>query len=323
MISSLVYRHNKLVDTNPPVESLFTLRDEPGVMLWVDLAAATPDETKLILEQLFALHPLVIEDCTVDNPVPKLEAFDDYLFIVMHAVDYSKTDKFSTTELDLVLGRDFLLTFHAQPLRPVQAAMERSIRSPQQPVRGPDRFAHTILDLMVDAYQPALHELREELEDVEEAALQNTPPEKLFPDVLSLRKDLAQLRQIVRPQRAVVAELTQGKARFVRKVIVPYLRDLGEDLQRIESQAAGWADQLILSFRVYLNKSNHEAGEGIRVLTSLTALTLPPLIIGGWFGMNFDHMELLGHDWAYPAAAALTLVCMGGMLLFMRKRHWI
>lgn len=323
MISSLVYRHNKLADANPPVESLFALRDEPGVMLWVDLAAATPDETKLILEQLFALHPLVIEDCTVDNPVPKLETFDDYIFLVMHAVDYSKTDKFSTTELDLVLGKDFLVTFHAQTLRPVQAAMERSHRSPQTPVRGPDRFAHTILDLMVDAYQPALHELREELEEIEEAALRNTSPEELFPEVLGLRKELAHLRQIVRPQRAVVAELAQGKSRFVRKVILPYLRDLGEDLQRIESQASGWADQLILSFRVYLNKSNHEAGEGIRVLTALTALTIPPIVIGGWFGMNFEHMNLLDRPWAYPVAAVATLAATGGMLVFMRKRHWI
>lgn len=323
MISSLVYRHNKLADTNPPVESLFALREEPSVMLWVDLAAATPDETKLILEQLFALHPLVIEDCTVDNPVPKLETFDDYVFLVMHAVDYSRTDKFSTTELDLVLGKNFLVTYHAQALRPVQAAFDRCQRAPQQPVRGPDRFAHTILDLMVDAYQPALHELREELEDIEEAALKETPADQLFPDVLSLRKELAQMRQIVRPQRAVVAELAQGNSRFVRKVILPYLRDLGEDLTRIENQASGWADQLILSFRVYLNKSNHEAGEGIRVLTALTALTLPPLIIGGWFGMNFEHMEVLDRPWAYPAAFALTLASTGGMLAFMRRRHWI
>ena len=323
MISTLVYRHHKLVAVDPPIDTLATLRAEPDVMLLVDLAAPTPEESRLVLEQLFALHPLVIEDCTTDNPVPKLDSFDDYLFLVMHAVDYSRTDKFSTTELDLVLGKTFLLTHHTQDLHPVRSAFERSRRNPTQPVRGPDRFAHTILDLMVEAYQPALHELRGELEEIEEDALHGATPEDLFPRVLGLRKELAQLRQIVRPQRGVVAELAQGKTSFIRKVIVPYLRDLGEDLQRIESSAASWSDQLILSFRVYLNKSSFEASEGIRVLTALTALMIPSLLIGGWFGMNFETMTVFARAWAYPAALLAMLATTGTLLLYMRRRSWI
>jgi magnesium transporter len=323
MLTSLVYRHNKLAAHNPPVDTLATLRDEPGVLLWVDLAAPTDDEIKLIMEQLFALHPLVIEDCTSDSPFPKLEAYDDYLHLVMHAVDYSKTDKFSTTELDLILGKTFLLTFHRQPLRPVQAAIERSLRNPLTPVRGPDRFAHTILDSMVEAYQPALDELRGELEEIENAAFRRTSANELFPRVLSLRKELAQLRQIVRPQRAVALELAQGRTRFIRAVLVPYLRDLGDELARIESQATAWADQLILSFRVYLNRSSFEASEGVRVLTSLTALSIPPLLVGGWFGMNFMHMPELERLWAYPLAVVIMIATTGGMVVFMRKKGWL
>ena len=323
MLTSLVYRHNRLAGHNPPVESLPQLRDEPGVMLWVDLSAPTEDEIKLVMEQLFALHPLVIEDCTSDSPLPKLEAYDDYLHLVMHAVDYSKSDKFSTTELDLILGKHFLLTFHRQPLRPVQAALDRSLRSPHQPVRGPDRFAHTILDAMVEAYQPALNELRAELEEIENDALRHTDPQELFPRVLALRKELAQLRQIVRPQRAVAYELATGRTRFVRAVLVPYLRDLGDELARIETQANGWADQLILSFRVYLNRSNFEASEGIRVLTSLTALSIPPLLIGGWFGMNFSRMPELERVWAYPLTLVVMLAVTGGMAALMRKKRWL
>jgi magnesium transporter len=323
MLTTLVYRHNKFAAHNPPVEALPALRDEPGVLLWVDLAAPTEEEIKLVLEQLFAVHPLVIEDCTTDSPFPKLEAYDDYLHLVMHAVDYSRTDKFSTTELDLILGRNFLVTFHRQPLRSMQSAIERSLRNPHQPVRGPDRFAHTILDTMVEAYQPALDELRSELEEIENMALRQTTPQELFPRVLTLRKELAQLRQIVRPQRAVAVELAQGRSRFIRAVLVPYLRDLSDELARIETQATAWADQLILSFRVYLNRSSFEASEGIRMLTSLTALSIPPLLIGGWFGMNFAHMPELGRVWAYPITFILTLMTTAGMAFFMRRKGWL
>lgn len=241
----------------------------------------------------------------------------------MHAVDYSKTDKFTTPELNLIIGKNFLVTFHHQPLRPIQAAIDRFVRTPNRPVRGPDRIAHTILDYVVDAYQPALAELRQELEDIEWDALHDGTPDDLFPRLLALRKELSQLRQIVRPQRQTVAELSKGKAKFIRKVIVPYLRDLGEEIQRIESQVAGWSDQLILSFRVFLNRSSHEASEGVRVLTSLTALSIPSLLIGGWFGMNFTHMDVLDRTWAYPATLAITILCTVGMAFFIRRRGWL
>jgi magnesium transporter len=325
MITTLIYRDHRFSALNPPLDSLAALRAEPGVMLWIDLSAPTPDETAAILDKLFALHPVVIEDCTTDSPFPKIDAFDDYLHLVMHAVDYSKTDKFTTTDLDLVLGKNFLVTFHRQPLRLVQQVLERCARGGHgsAPVRGPDRFAHTLLDHLVEAYKPALDELRLDLERVEEAVLGHASPKELFPQVIALRKDLASLRQIVRPQRAVAAELAQGKPGFLRPVILPYLRDLAEDLARIESQAAAWGEQLILSFRVYLNKSSHHANEGIKVLTGITAITTPPFLIGSWFGMNFASMPELDSAWAYPLAGAITLGLTFGLVRYLRRRRWL
>jgi magnesium transporter len=325
MLTTLLFRDHRFSQLNPPVETLAALRTEPGVMLWVDLSAPTHEETAAVLERAFGLHPVVIEDCTTDSPLPKIDAFDDYLHLVMHAVDYSKTDKFTTTELDLVLGKNFLLTFHHQPLRIVQQVLERHSRTGPgvPPVRGPDRFTHTLLDQLVEAYKPALAELRADLEAVEEAVLGEAEPHELFPQVTALRKDLAALRQIVRPQRLVAAELAQGKPGFIRPLMLPYLRDLAEDFARIETQTSGWGDQLILTFRLYLKRSTHETNEGIKVLTGLTAVTMPPILVGSWFGMNFRHMPELVPTWAYPLIAVLTLAVTTALLLYLRKRRWL
>lgn len=323
MVTTLVYRENKIVAQNPPIESLGVLRTEPGVLLWVDLSEPTPEETQAVLEAAFAIHPLAIEDCVIDTPFPKLEEFDDYLYLVMHAVDYKQTEHFTTTELNFFLGRNFLLTFHKQPLRPVQAVLERYQKNPSTLVRGPDRFTHVILDHMVEAYKPAMDALHEELDCVEKGVLQGISPDELFPLVISLRKKFSALRQIVRPQREIVGTLSDGKLKLIRSVMVPYLRDLTEDLARIEGQANAWAEQLILSFRVYLNRSSHEANEGIRVLTGITALTIPVLIFAGWFGMNFSNMHELEWKHGYAGAAALVLVSTLAMLRFMRKRKWL
>jgi magnesium transporter len=325
MITTLVYRDHRFSALNPPPESLATLRTEPGVMLWVDVSAPTAEETTLILEKLFGLHPLVIEDCTTDSPFPKLETFDDYLHLVMHAVDYTKGDKFTTTDLDLILGKNYLLTFHRMPLRPVQLLLERAARGGTgvAPVRGPDRLAHTVLDAIVEAYKPALTELRRDLEAIEEGVLGAATPAELFPQVVALRKDLASLRQIVRPQRAVAVELAAGKPGFIRPTMLPYLRDLAEEYARIETQAASWGEQLILSFRVYLNKSSHEANDGIKVLTGLTAITTPAILVGGWFGMNFEFMPELDPLWTYPVAAVVTVGITAALLTYLRKRRWL
>src|SRR5690606_35834769 len=111
------------------------------------------------MEGVFSFHPLAIEDCVTPSSLPKLEDYEDYLFIVTHAVDNAHPEKFTTTELDLFLGREFLLTFHRQPLRPISALIERITRATGPVARGPDRLAHTILDQTIDLYKPQADEL--------------------------------------------------------------------------------------------------------------------------------------------------------------------
>ncbi|MDR0352932.1 MAG: magnesium transporter CorA family protein [Opitutaceae bacterium] len=323
MISTLVYRDNRLSAQNPAVGTLGALRDEPGVMLWVDLIAPSTEEIQQVLGNAFQFHPLAIEDCVSDAPFPKIEPYGSYVHLVMHAVDYTQVDAFMTIELDFFLGKNFLVTVHRQPLRITETTRERLLRTPGLVVRGSDRFAHTILDLMVEGYKPALEFLRGQIEEIAEHVFQHGSADELFPAIVAVRKQLAQLRQIVRPQRVVISDLAQGKSKLIRKVILPYLRDLEEELGRIEAQAASWADQLILTFRLFINKSSHEANAGIRVMTAITALTIPSLLIGGWLGMNFDAMPEFGIPYGYPITFALTLAGTGAILLFMRRKKWL
>ncbi len=321
MIHTLVYRDTRLAGENPPFEQLAALRADPAVMLWVDLSESPDDEARRVLADVFAVHPLTIEDCLQDSPLPKVEQYDEYLYLVLHAVDYTRAEKFTTTEVDFVLGKNFLVTYHRKSLRPAQVARERALRNVHTPVRGPDRLAHNVLDLLVDHYAPAMSELRGEVEQMEGAVLGHAK-EKLEGPIIELREDLAALRQIIRPQRELAAELVQGKTGFFRPKLVPYLRDLHDELTRIEEMAIAWNDQLRLIFRVYLNRSSHEANEGIRVLTALTAITLPTLIIAGWFGVNFESLPWRDSAAAYWVTFGVTAALTGGLFWFLRKRRW-
>ena len=322
MIQSVVYRDSKFVADCPPPETLAALRQDPAVMLWVDLAAPTEEEIRQIMQELFALHPLTIEDCLQDSPLPKFEEYENYVYLVAHAVAYTRTEKFTTTELDLILGKNFLLTFHRQPLKAVQTCRDRVLRTPGTIVRGPDRFAHTLLDLIVENFKPALAELRVEIEEIEDAVLARSK-EPLAQRIVDVREDITTLRQILRPQRELAVALASGRTGFFRPKLLPYMRDLSDDLVRIEEQVKSWSEQLIFIFKLFLNRSTHETNEGVRVLTGLTAITIPLMIIGSWFSMNFRHSPLLASRPAYWVACTIVGVSTVALFFYLKRRKWL
>ncbi|MFT3870263.1 MAG: magnesium/cobalt transporter CorA [Nibricoccus sp.] len=322
MIHSFVFSEGKAVGRDLEVEALRLVRADKGLMLWVDLDDPTPEEIKTILEGVFQFHPLEIEDCVTPSSLPKIEDYDDHLFMVTHAVDFTRTEKFNTTELDLFLGKDFLVTFHRKPLRSVQSALDRCAKATGVVARGPDRLAHSVLDLLVDNYKPVLDELRAELEEIEEVVLTKAD-ESLISKLLHVRSDINNLRQIVRPQRDVVNRLAHGENKHVRAIMLPYFRDLRDELLRIDEMASSYADQLLISFDLYLSKSDFQANEGIKALTALTALTLPATIIGTWYGMNFEHMPELKSAYGYPIALVVMVLSTAAMWWWCKKRRWI
>jgi magnesium transporter len=322
MIHSFIFSDGKLVGRDLEVEALRLVRADKGLVLWVDLENPTDAEIKTVLGEVFQFHPLAIEDCVTPSALPKLEDYDDYLFLVMHAVDFTRTEKFNTTELDFFIGKDYLVTFHHLPLKSVTSVMERCVKATGQVARGPDRIAHLVLDAMVDNFKPITDELRGELERIEETVLASET-ENLTPKLLEVRSELNHLRQIVRPQRDIASRLAHGESKIIRAVMYPYFRDLRDNLVRIDETAASYADQLLISFDLYLSRSGFEANEGIKVLTALTAVTLPAILIGTWYGMNFSHMPELRSPHAYPIVITITLVLTALMFLWCKRRRWI
>ncbi|MEI9864148.1 MAG: CorA family divalent cation transporter [Limisphaerales bacterium] len=148
----------------------------------IDLEAPTKEEVKTILENVFHFHPLSIEDCVTVSQSPKVEEYtpkeDDhftpYVFMVIHAVDYSRQDgQFATSELDFFLGKNYLVTYHEKPLRNVTLVEERALKGTMGIAKAPDRVAHSLLDALVDNYKPALDELSMEIGELEQTALQH------------------------------------------------------------------------------------------------------------------------------------------------------
>lgn len=320
MIHSFVFSDGKVVAQNLEPDALKLVRGDKGLFIWVDLDQPTNEETKQVLEEVFAFHPLAIEDCISVSHRPKLEEYDDYIFLTMHAVDFSRTEKFNTTELDLFLGRDYVVTYHQDALRTVQTIVDRvSAKTNNIIGRGPDRLVHSILDMLIDNYKPVLDEFQQEIDLIEDRIL-DKGDEGTISEILQIRKDLSALKQILRPQGEVIARLARGESKLIRPVLMPYFRNLLDNLNRTEDLASTYAEQLLLTIDVYMNKVANQTNEGIKVLTALTAITLPPTVLGSWYGMNFEGMPEIKHG--YLVAASVTVSSMILIGIWLKRKNW-
>ncbi len=307
-----------------------TLLSDTNLFLWIDLESPTPEETKFVLEGLFHFHPLSIEDCVTASPSPKVEEYSPkegdnfvpYLFMVIHAVDYSRKDGvFATSELNFFLGKNFLVTYHEGTLRSVALTEERAIKGTMHIGRAPDRVAYNLPDFIVDNYKPALEELSLEIAEVEQEALQD-PSKATLNKILQVKKEVVHLRQIIGPQREVLARFARGEFKLIRAHLVPYYRDVYDSLFHISELTQGYTDSLTGILQVYLNMSSNQTGEVIKLLTLFTIITTPMMLIGTWYGMNFENMPELHWPFAYAVVTLVTVIATVGAFLFFRKKKW-
>ena len=296
MIRSLVFStQGRLHSKDIEMFLMPMLLSDTNLFLWVDLEKPTPEEAKFVLEEVFHFHPLSIDDCVNVSASPKVEEYapkeDDkflpYLFMVIHAVDYSRKDGvFATSELNFFLGKNFLVTYHEVPLRSVTATEEQAVKSTMHIARAPDRVAHTLLDSIVDNYKPALDELSMEIAELEQEALQH-PSKETLNKILQVKKEVPHLRKIIGPQREVLARFARGEFKLIRPHLVPYYRNVYDALFQISEVAPGHTDSLTGILQVYLNMSSNQTGEVVKLLTLITLITTPMTLVGTWYGMNF------------------------------------
>jgi magnesium transporter len=160
MIRSYVFNQTqgRLISQDLTMDLLKVMLQDDGIQFWVDVGECTDEEAKAVLDGVFHFHPLAIEDCLTPSDRAKAEEYDGYVFLVIHSVNYN-SGEFKPYELDLFIGKNFLVTYHREPLRCVVATVDRVIKNAPAVARAPDRLTYTILDFLLEGYAPALEEM--------------------------------------------------------------------------------------------------------------------------------------------------------------------
>lgn len=323
MLRVYLFEDGKGLSKDLRLEEVIEYRDREGFSIWVDLDEAQ-DQEIWQLGELFGFHPLAIEDCINVRQRPKVEIFDDHLFIVMRDPDLELIRQGEPAlELDIFLGRNFLVTIHKQPMGCVNTAAGRLETGPERLLgQGPDVLAHLIIDLLVDDHVEVLDRLDEEIAELEDRAIEE-PDQEVLNQIAELRKVLLYLQRLMAPQREAIRSLLAGDLPFISLERRAYFRDIHDHLVWINDLVVNYREIIAGARDMYLSSLSNRMNAIMKILTIIATIFIPLTFIAGVYGMNFQHMPELSWRWGYYGVLGVMGTVTVGMVIYFRRKGWL
>jgi len=290
--------------------------------LWIDLDLGAPGQAEL-LKQIHGLHPLSVDDALSRKQRPKVEEYNDYLFIVILGVRFHEQtpDPYDLETFDICffLGNHFLITAHAGPSDAVDGVAERLQKNPELLSRGVDRLAHAIMDGAVDEYFPLLDKIDELIDDLEQRVIVKFE-ESALQDIFAVKRLTLSLRRHLAPEREVFNILTNRPSKLLSPDSQIYFRDIYDHVLRINDSIETFRDLASSVLDSYLTQVSNRLGRITKGLSVIATLSIPFVVISGMWGMNFQHIPLFDHPhafwWMLGAQVGLGVI----LLLVLRFR---
>src|SRR3954454_9997547 len=278
------------------------------------------------LEEHFDFHSLDYEDVFSRNQRPKIDEYDEYLFIVLHFPRFDKqVGRLNAAELDIFVGPNFLITLPNEPIDPVEYLFERcrtreEVRD-QYFSKGAGYLLNKIVADRVDASFPMLRKMGNKLERIEEEVFEGSSQE-VVRDISNVKQEIINFRKIVRPQRAVFGDLERNKARYIADDLDIYFDDIVDASERIWQLLEGYKETVEALEVTNESVITHRLNDVLRVLTAFSVILLPLTLIASIWGMNV-HVPGEQENAPFWIIIAAMIVILGGMLAYFRRRGWL
>ena len=292
--------------------------------VWIDLERPTDDDLQAVSEHV-KLHPLTLQDAQTFSQRPKIDDYDDYVYMVVFGVDPG-TDSGQPLlrEVHLVLSGDAVITIHRRPNDSLNLLRRRYT---DQTARSRLFFVYQILDAVTSTFVPVLSRVDDDIDDIEERVI-DTPREADLKRIFSLKRDLVAMRQVISPMRDMFLRRQDhfSKLPGLEADELLYFRDLYDGLIRTAETVDAYRDLLSGATDLYLSTVANRQGEVNRQLTIIATIFLPLTFFTGFFGQNFSLLtgHFINHGWTFWVfGVGLLVVSVLGFYLWFRHRGWI
>lgn len=296
---------------------------------WIQYYGLKDIEKLKHLGEKFKLHNLTLEDIANVSQRPKLENFDDYIFITIPNINIFEPDvkKFEFEQVSLVLGKNYIISFHEKENIDFAPILKR-LESSESRIRknGIHYLAYAILDLLIDHYFLMVEKVGFQIETLDQKII-NDHSEKLLNDLYTLRTDILFLRKLISPVSEVVKsfqkEILEVKDNSKKQTTHFYLRDVADHIFQVNDELRVYNDMLSSMFDLYFSISSEKTNAIMKTLTAITIIFMPLTLIAGIYGMNFDFMPELTWTWGYPLIMGGMFILAIILFIFLKRKKWL
>ena len=335
-VDLLVLDRSGELQTDLGLEELPHYLSDPEALVWCDIHSTKGGQAGPyggLLREVFGFDELTIEDSFTRNHLPKVDIYDEYLFVALFSFHLSeKRRRVETVELDMYLGRNYVVCVHPRPLRELDRVRRRLLASSEFVSSSPANVAHTVLDAVVDEYLPVMNKLSAMVDGIEDEllGLGEDAPDTVLDSLFHLKHELTALRRLAVPLREVVSILMRPTVRLVPEESVAYYDDVRDHLNRVVDMIDTMRDYLMDSLEIYTTQQTRRnteetqrVNQSVARLTAVSTIFLPLTFITGVYGMNFAYMPET--EWQYGFYAILALCAALGitMLYYLRRKKII
>lgn len=313
-----IYLLNKKKNELKELKKLIAKLPKKEEALWIDIHESRDDF--LAIKDTFRIHPLTVDDCLKKETRIKIEVFENYILVIVYGIVTHKYE-IKIQEVDFIVGQNFIITNHLNDIEAIHQ-LHNDPKTVQKLLnRGPEFILHYLIDRSIESFFPAIEKLDEEI-DILETRIFKKADQSALTKLFKFKQQIMDVKRHTTNHREIIAALARRTVPFLSPRSEVYFRDVYDNVIRvsdfIEIQREIIANIVETHTAVISNKLN----EIIKVLTIITTLTMPIVVIGTWYGMNFRIMPELAWQWGYPAAWALAIVFTIGMLVYFKKRDW-
>lgn len=325
IVDSALYRNGVRVEVDCGREDLHDLRGRvsgEGDFVWVGLHEPTEEELEDV-SIAFGLHPLAVEDAFKAHQRPKLERYDETLFMVLKTLWYvDEEDAVETGEINLFIGRDFIVTVRHGVGSDLHGA-RRYLESDEAVLtHGPSAVVYAVCDTVVDGYTAVVDELEVDVDEIEESVFSPARTNDSV-RIYTLKREIAEVRRAVLPLREPMRRFAGGSVTGIDEDAAPFFRDVADHVVRAAEVVDNLDSLLSTAFDAHLARISVQQNEDMRKISAGVALVAAPTLIAGVYGMNFEHMPELRWHLGYAFSLVLMVLTSGGLWVWFKKSGWL
>jgi len=327
-----IFQYNQTTLIEKRIDSVDELKAllNSQTVLWINICGLHDVDRLEKIRDMFNINPLVLEDILNVTHSPKLEDYEDYLFLICKSLDYNNENKkISVEHVSFILGKNYLITFQETEGDEFDLIRER-LRGDKGRIRklGADYLMYRLLDSIVDNYSVILLQLDEIVEDFEDVLL-DKPSQDTIEEIYHFRKEINRLRRSIVPLKEVIYSMIKDIQPLIHKSNLIFIKDLEDHIKNAVDTVESYKEQVNSMIEIYRSSTQLKLNEILKVLTMISTIFIPLTFIVGIYGMNFNYdvspynMPELNWYFGYPAVLGFMLLVAVILLIIFRRKRWI